>query len=104
MVKKPKKKKNNKNKYKNEENIANIENGTINNKNAEEKSSTNYVHPEIQLPSNENRIDDTKISSFETKNIQAHNDKLESKNEEEFKKINEENKIYHHNEIYLKLK
>ena len=99
MVKNPLKKKNEINKSKNEENIAKVENGTINNNNTKEKNSTNYEHPESHPPSNEKRIDDAKISSIETNIISSQNDKQESKNEELLKKINEKNNIYHHNEI-----
>ena len=99
MVKNPLKKKNEINKSKNEENIAKVENGTINNNNTQKKNSTNYEHPESHPPSNEKRIDDTKISSIETNIISSQNDKQETKNEELLKKINEKNNIYHHNEI-----
>lgn len=99
MVKNPLKKKNEINKSKNEENIAKVENGTINNNNTKEKNSTNYEHPESHPPSNEKRIDDTKISSIENNIISSQNHKQESKNEELLKKINEKNNIYHHNEI-----
>jgi hypothetical protein len=96
MTKKPKinTKKNNKT------NIAKVENGIENNKDAEEKSNVNYSHPENQSSSNENRVDDTKKPSIETKNINisALEDEQKSKNKEKLKKISENN-IYHNNEI-----